>query len=598
MKRTLLTVLSVILVLASLFGIFASFTGLDDVEAIKLEKAAQRGNLLDAIQLMEDSVTELEAMAEERSDDERNFAEGTAASQVGGKQISQGQAQYDAGKRQLEQGKAQYAAGEKSYADAQALYESKQAEYEAAQAQLAEAKAQLAEAKQLRDQGQAKLDRAAPLYNIYAKGNQYTGGVLSGVGVPIADTLLKDNLAKYGFGTLGEAISTYEQGQSELASANAQIADAEQQIADGEKQLAAAKQQLDAGKKQLDSSRSQLDNAKRDIAAGESKLNSAAGQLAQSKAQVQQKSNAMADALEGLKQYDDAQALVDAGMEVILANSDIAEKITDPEDYRGALNVTRAYIDEDEVNVQAELDARHSLYSLLRIVSIIALAAGIVCCIAALNPSLNKLKAAFISAAAASAFALALYIFSAVKGSRFFVYSLANGNGSGIVQNTAIIVLLIAAVVCAVLAALCTRAYKVGLGLAAPKEKPQRKIVDTDKDDNDAPFYEEAVEMGITPAELGTDAEDSIELPEEEEAPRPTRREQKAMKAAEEAAATAAAVAAAAEVSAEIAEKERKLKEENDLLKADIEQMEFEKARREYEAARKKYEEARRNANK
>lgn len=598
MKRTLLTVLSVILVLASLFGIFASFTGLDDVKAIKLEKEAQRGNLLDAIQLMEDSVTELEAMAEERSDDERDFAEGTAASQVGGKQISQGQAQYDAGKRQLEQGKAQYAAGEKSYADAQALYDSKKAEYDAAQAQIADAKAQLAEAKQLRDEGQAKLDRAAPLYNLYAKGNQYTGGAISGVGVPIFDQLLADNLAKYGFGTLGEAISTYEQGQSELATANAQIADAEKQIADGEKQLAAAKQQLDAGKKQLDASRSQLDSAKRDIAAGESKLNSAAGQLAQSKAQVQQKSNAMENALEGLKQYDDAQSIVDAGMEVILANSDIAEKITDPEDYRGALNATRAYIDEDEVNVQAELDARHTLYSLLRIVSIITLAAGIVCIIAALNPSLGKLKAGLISAAAASAAALALYIFSAVKGSRFFVYSLANGHGSGSIQNTAVIVLLIAAIACTVLAALCTRAYKVGLGLAAPKEKPQRRIDDTDMDDNDAPFYEDAVEMGVTPAELGTDAEYGIELPEEE--PRPTRKERKAMKAAAAVspAAELAEVAAAAEVSAELAEKERKLKEENDQLKADLEQMEFQKARREYEAARKKYEEALNNANK
>lgn len=572
MKRTLLTVISVILSLVSMFGIYASFAGLDNTNGIMLEKNRQKAAIIQNIDLIEDSVEELDKLAEDRAQDEMDFAEGTAAQSEGGKKLDAGQAEYDVGKAQYDAGKAQYDAGEKKYTAAKAQYDLKKQEYDHAVDTLEEAKNQLESAKQQRDAGQAKLDAATPAYNAL-KGLQSTGQDWVGY---IADGIAR----QYGYSSATAAISEYESGQAQLASSNAQIADAEQQIADGEVALADAKAQLDAGKAELDAARKELDGAKGQLDSAKKQLDKGASQLANGKKQLQEKSDAMEDALENLKQYDDAQSIVDVGIEALLANDAIAEKVVDRSDYHAILEAARDFIEEDSESVSAELEVRQQLYSFLRITSIIGLIAGIVCIIAAFKPTLGLLKTAVTVAWVSSAAAVALNVYGFTKDYTAFAYCLEDGSGDGSLQLIAIIALMIFSLLAAVFAVVCLRAYKIGLGIITPR---------TYEDDFDDYDDEEAVEMGVSPQELGgTDRPAEAvkpEVPVQPAAPvQPVELDQ-----------TVELIQPAAPEET-LAQKERKLKAENNQLKANLENMEYEKARKEYEAARKKYEEARQKA--
>ena len=568
MKRTLLTVISVILTLVSMFGIYASFAGLDDTNSIVLEKNRQKAAIIQNIDLIEDSVEELDKLAEDRGQDEMDFAEGTAAQAEGGKKLDAGQAEYNAGKAQYDAGKAKYDAGEKEYNAAKALYDQKKQEYDHAVDNLEEARNQLESAKQQRDAGQAKLDAATPAYNAL-KG-------ISSLNSTTADILAMG----YGYSSAAAAISEYESGQAQLASANAQIADAEQQIADGEKQLADAKAQLDAGKAQLDAARKELDSAKGQLDSAKGQLDKGKAQLDKGKAQLQEKSDAMEEALENLKQYDDAQSIVDVGIEALLANDAIAERVVDRSDYHEILNVARTFIEEDSENVSAELEVRQQLYSFLRIASIIGLVAGIVCIIAAFKPTLGLLRAAVAVAWVSSAAAVALNVYGFTKDYTGFAYCLEDGSGDGTVQLIAIIALMIFSLLAAVFAVVCLRAYKIGLGIITPR---------VDEDDFDDYDDEEAVEMGVSPKELGSAAHPAEDV-KPEVSVQPAELDQTV-----DLDQTVELVQPAAPEET-LAQKERKLKAENNQLKANLENMEYEKARKEYEAARKKYEEARRKA--
>lgn len=579
MKRTLLTVISVILALVSMFGIYASFVGIDDTGSILLEKNKQKAAIIQNIDLIEDSVEELDKLAEDRAQDEMDFAEGTAAQAEGGKQLDAGQAKYDAGKAQYDAGKAQYDAGEREYNSAKALYDQKKQEYDHAVDNLEEAKNQLESAKAQRDAGQAKLDAATAAYNAL-KGLQSTGQDWVGY---IADGVAR----QYGYSSAAAAISEYESGQAQLASANAQIADAEQQIANGEAQLADAKQQLDAGKAQLDAARKDLDSAKGQLDSAKSQLDSGASQLANGKKALQDKNDAMEKALENLKEFDDAQSIVDVGIEALLANDAIAEMVTDRSDYHSIISVARDFIAEDSDNVSAELEVRQQLYSFLRIAAMIGLAAGIVCIIAAFKPSLGMLKTAVAAAWVSTAAAVALNVYGFTKDYTGFAYCLEDGSGDGTIQLIAIIALTAFSVLAAVFAVVCLRAFKIGLGIITPR------VDEEDFDDDDC--YEDAVEMGVSPQEF--DSTDRPTAPVQPAAPvQPVAPVQTEAPLQPPAPVIPAAPVQPAEPEETLAQKERKLKAENNQLKANIENIEYEKARKEYEAARKKFEEARQKA--
>lgn len=590
MKRTLLTAISVILVLASIFGLYAAVTGQDDLVGIRKAENETRINVIKSIDIIEDNLDDLDRLQEDRDKNAMEFAEGTAAEQEGSKLIEDGQekydsskAQYDAGKAQYDAGKAQYDAGEKEYAAAKALYDQRKQAYDNAVERLEEGEAQLAVAKQQRDEGQAQLDEATPAYTAL-KGLTYMGGPISG---PIADAAVR----QFGYNSAEEAMAQYEAGQAKLDKANADIAAAEQTIADGKAQLADAKKQLDAGKVQLDEARAKLDASKKQLDAGKAQLDAGKAQLDAGKKQLdegkqelQDKTDAMAAALENLQDYDNAQEAVEAGIKVLLENDMIAEKVSDPEDYHAVLDAAREYMDENADNLDSELALREQLCKLLLWVSVVGVAAGAVCLIAAFAPSLGKLKFAVTLAVISSIVSAAYNIYGFMNGYNGFIYTLADGSGSGTAQFASALLILISSVIALLLASSCLKSYKIGMGLVKPaKIKPKDEDDEEFEDEDEEEFFEDE-EEDFVPENKQKNEKNKKNAPKN----KPEKQEKPKHKAPE------------------MPQKPQKAQKpvipstppEDELLSvaSDDEAQELERARREYEESLRKFEEARRRA--
>ena len=538
MKRTLLTIVSVCLILASIFGIFAVSAGMEDISQILRFKKNQKADMLEFIDILDDCVAEFRNSEPDRAKDEREFAESVVTGNVGGEKLLQGQQQYNAGASQIAQGQAEYDAAE-------AQYNAKLAEYNAAEQRLSEAEDQLAEAKLQRDEGQAKLDAATPAYE---KAKPVYDLIER---VPASD-LIAGILAKHGYTSIQElkdAIREYEDGQAQLAEANAKIAAAEQEISDGKVKLAAAKAQLDDGKAQLDAAKDQL-------SAGQTKLNNNVSK--------------MNDLKDQLTEYDDAEAAVTTGIATLMDIDGIADKVSDESDYESVLAAAREYAEEDAQKLTQELDVRQSLYSLLRILSIVGILAGAAGLIAALRPNGLKLRIALIANAIEAVGAVAANIYGFTNDYLYFVYALSDGSGDGGLQTIAMIVILGVSLIAAIIAAVCVKAYNVALTSDAPEPVFAQPAVRYDSDRYDDDFDD--------------DEEDEDE--EEEEKPKVKAKTTKSRRSA-----------APKDIS-ELEEMTRRLNEETERLESEARQKEYEAARREYEKALKKFEEARKNAEK
>lgn len=568
MKRTLLVIMSLLLIASSVFGIVASGSGNDELSDIMRYKKEQREDITEFVALLQKRVDELEANEENRTEDEKTYAETVVTDNVGSEQLSQGQAQYNAGASELAAGQAQYDAAEQQYNE-------KLAEYQAAEAQINAAEQQLKEAKAQRDEAQAQLDaatadyeRAKPIYDLIVS--------LGSVGEIVSQTL-----ARYGYTSIEDLkadMKAYEDGQAQLAEANAQINAAEQQLNDGKAQLATAKTQLDEGKAQLDAAKAELDNGKAELQSAKAQLN--AGQQ-----QLSENVDKMNDVKEELTAQDDAETAVKEGVAVLLENEEIAKLVDDESDYASVLDAARLYVNEDASSLNAELDTRQSLYNLLRVLSVAGVVIGALCLLAALKPSGALLTAAAVGSVLGALGAIALNAYGLAKDYRSFVYSLADGTGSGQTQMYAMLLLLGSALLTAIIAAVCLRAYKTGLRGEVPEA---------------AAAEPENVETAVSDAEDGDDDDDEDE-DDEEELPRRARRsrgsEQVIAPAPQaESVSDAATVAETASID-ELAEQTRRLNEEAERLENEARRnAELEKARREYEEARRRFEAARRNS--
>lgn len=556
MKRTLLMLISILLAASSVFGIIASGSGLDDVSDILRYKRNQKSDLIDFVDVVEDRVEELREAEANRTDEEKEYAETVVTDKVGTQKYDAGKAQYEAGAQKIANGQAQYDAAEKTYNE-------KKAEYDAAEQRLAEGEAQLNAAKKERDAAQAQLDAAKPQYErakrVLDRLEKYEGTLLADV--------VQKILSDLGFKTMDEvqaAVKEYEDAQAQLAEANAQISAAEQQIADGKTQLAAAKQQLDSGKAQLDSAKQQLDNGKAQLAAAKRQLD--AGQQ-----QLTQNVEKMNEVKEDLAAQDDAKAAVTAGIEILMDNDEIAKLVTDENDYESVIEAARKYANDDAKKLTDELDLRQSLYNLLRIVSIIGIAAGVIGLLAALSPAKIKVVAALGATAVAAAGSIAMNGYGFANGYRDFVYALADGSGSGSRQLMAMLILMGAAVVAFFVALACFKAYDAGVaGKASVKSAPAGYDDEDDDDDDD-----DIAEPVIRPSE-----------PEPKRAKKQPKRHAPVEYETDD---------AEAELN-ELTELTRRLNEQADRLAAEARQSELEKARREYEEARKRFEAARRGS--
>ena len=554
MKRTLLTAISICLILASIFGIFAVSAGMEDISQILRFKKNQKADMLEFIDILDDCVAEFRNSEPDRAKDEREFAESVVTGNVGGEKLKQGQQQYNAGASQIAQGQAEYDAAE-------AQYNAKLAEYNAAEQRLSEAEDQLAEAKLQRDEGQAKLDAATPAYE---KAKPVYDLIER---VPASD-LIAGILAKHGYTSIQElkdAIREYEDGQAQLAEANAKIAAAEQEISDGKVKLAAAKAQLDDGKAQLDAAKAQLDD-------GKAQLDAAKDQLSAGQTKLNNNVSKMNDLKDQLTEYDDAEAAVTTGIATLMDIDGIADKVSDESDYESVLAAAREYAEEDAQKLTQELDVRQSLYSLLRILSIVGILAGAAGLIAALRPNGLKLRIALIANAIEAVGAVAANIYGFTNDYLYFVYALSDGSGDGGLQTIAMIVILGVSLIAAIIAAVCVKAYNVALTSDAPEPVFAQPAVRYDSDRYDDDFDD--------------DEEDEDEDEEEEEKPKVNAKTTKSRRSA-----------APKDIS-ELEEMTRRLNEETERLESEARQKEYEAARREYEEALKKFEEARKNAEK
>lgn len=551
MKRTLLMLISILLAASSVFGIIASGSGLDDVSDILRYKRNQKSDLIDFVDVVEDRVEELREAEANRTDEEKEYAETVVTDKVGTQKYDAGKAQYEAGAQKIANGQAQYDAAEKTYNE-------KKAEYDAAEQRLAEGEAQLNAAKKERDAAQAQLDAATDKYERAKK-------LFALIDNSTILTKVEVLLERFGFTSLEEAraaMKEYEDAQAQLAEANAQISAAEQQIADGKTQLAAAKQQLDSGKAQLDSAKQQLDNGKAQLAAAKRQLD--AGQQ-----QLTRNVEKMNEVKEDLAAQDDAKAAVTAGIEILMDNDEIAKLVTDENDYESVIEAARKYANDDAKKLTDELDLRQSLYNLLRIVSIIGIAAGVIGLLAALSPAKIKVVAALGATAVAAAGSIAMNGYGFANGYRDFVYALADGSGSGSRQLMAMLILMGAAVVAFFVALACFRAYDAGVAGKASVKSAPAGYDDEDDDDDDI------AEPVIRPSE-----------PEPKRAKKQPKRHAPVEYETDD---------SEAELN-ELTELTRRLNEQSDRLEAEARQSELEKARREYEEARKRFEAARRGS--
>lgn len=543
--------ISILLAASSVFGIIASGSGLDDVSDILRYKRNQKSDLIDFVDVVEDRVEELREAEANRTDEEKEYAETVVTDKVGTQKYDAGKAQYEAGAQKIANGQAQYDAAEKTYNE-------KKAEYDAAEQRLAEGEAQLNAAKKERDAAQAQLTAATEKYENAKK-------LFALIDSSTILTKVEALLERFGFTSLEEAraaMKEYEDAQAQLAEANAQISAAEQQIADGKTQLAEAKQQLDSGKAQLDSAKQQLDNGKAQLAAAKRQLD--AGQQ-----QLTQNVEKMNEVKEDLAAQDDAKAAVTAGIEILMDNDEIAKLVTDENDYESVIEAARKYANDDAKKLTDELDLRQSLYNLLRIVSIIGIAAGVIGLLAALSPAKIKVVAALGATAVAAAGSIAMNGYGFANGYRDFVYALADGSGSGSRQLMAMLILMGAAVVAFFVALACFKAYDAGVAGKASVKSAPAGYDDEDDDDDDI------AEPVIRPSE-----------PEPKRAKKQPKRHAPVEYETDD---------AEAELN-ELTELTRRLNEQADRLEAEARQSELEKARREYEEARKRFEAARRGS--
>lgn len=554
MKRTLLMIMSILLAASSVFGIIAAGRGSDELSDIMRFKRGQKADIIDFVDVLDKRVAELRKTEENRTEDEKDYTESVVTDQKGNEQLSQGTQEYNAGAAKIAAGQAEYDAAEKQYNE-------KLAEYQAAEKRLSEGEAQLADAKAQRDAAQAKLDAATPAYQ---QAQQLFAFIDKHPALQIAESVLRG----FGFTSLDEAraaMKEYEDGQAQLAEANAQISAAEQEINDGKAQLAAAKTQLDNGKTQLDAAKAQLDNGKAQLAVAKNQLS--AGQQ-----KLNDNVDKMNDLKETLTEQDDAEAAVKSGIAVLMENEGIAKLVSDESDYEAVLQAARDYVEDDADKLNSELDVRQNLYNLLRIISIVGVLAGVIGVLASLKPNRTRIYAATGAAGIAAVASLALNIYGLSNDYRSFAYALEDGSGNGQTQLIAMLVLLAVSVIAAIVTVVCGRAYTDAVN-GREREK----------------YVRPSEAVAAAQPELDADEEDDDD---EEPAPKPRRRDNKSKKHSAE----KLEYTPEPDSIDELTEQTRRLNEEAEKLETEARRNDYEKARQEYEEARRRFEEARRRS--
>ncbi|MGM9671149.1 MAG: MMPL family transporter [Oscillospiraceae bacterium] len=430
-----------VLTAASAVALVAAPLGLKTVSDLRAEQDARTAQLQSETAALSALAVSLDAQQARYDETKLSFAEHAVTDSVGQTQLSAGQAEYDAGAEKLASGQAEYDAAAARLAVAKQAYAEGQARLEAGQQQYDEGQAEYAA-------GQEKLDRVQPIYDLvhplYANyqslQQQYDAAVAAGdwaqaallkVRVDAQRAAFETQLAGTGY-SIESLIQEYEAGQAQLAEAETQLAAARQelvdgqaqldnaaaQIADGERQLAAAKQQLDAGYAALDDAGGQLDAGRATLAANRAEL---------------------AEDLQALDRYSDDETRLEAGVQRLMQEPDIADRAGKGATYAEICTAAQDYFDEDDAAARSEFTRRTVTYALLLAAAVLGLCAGL------LGLTGRGTRGAALIAVLSTLLALA----ATLAGKTVYVRTLADGSGGGTLQFVAALALTVFALLAA-----------------------------------------------------------------------------------------------------------------------------------------------------
>lgn len=440
-QRTLRQTGCGILTAVSVLALVAAPLGLKTVSDLRTEQESRTAQLQSDTAALADLAIALDAQQEVYDETKLSFAEHAVTDSVGQEQLSAGQAEYDSGAAQLAAGQAEYDAAAAQLAAAKQAYADGQAQLAAGQQQYEEGQAQYAAGQEKLNRVQPIYDLVHPLYENYQNLKaQYDAAVangdtvqalLLGARVEAQRAAFETQLAGTGY-SIESLIQEYENGKAQLAEAEAQLAAAQQELADGQAQLDDAAVQIADGERQLAAAKQQLD-------AGYAALDDAGGQLAAGRETLENNRTQLAEDLQALSSYSDEETRLEAGVALLMQESDIAARAGAGATYAEVCTAAQAYFAEDAAAAQRECTQRTVIYALLLAAALFGLCAGVLGLVG------KARRPAVIFAAVSTLLAFA----ATLAGKTAYARTLADGSGTGTFQFAAALLLTLAALLAA-----------------------------------------------------------------------------------------------------------------------------------------------------
>ena len=295
MKRTFLCICSVLLICACVLGLFAGVRTVQDVQNIKAYKNEAAATAREGIAKARDAIALLQENQSAYLEGAATYAAGLVTYQNGRATLQNGKATYAAGQAALADGKSTYATGRQTLAENQAAYEAGKAligkieplmpyvqSYRQARHTLYDIEMGIPG---ISDLTGARYTLRAAVVNLAAQ-TSAVAWISQQLGMDLGSVLLTDYTDEQMISLADNIVSLYEKGLAQI-------------------------QTYEQGKAKLDA-------AAETIAENEGKLRDARQQLAAAEAQLASGANTLADGKAKLTTFEDGQAQLTAGLELLL----------------------------------------------------------------------------------------------------------------------------------------------------------------------------------------------------------------------------------------------------------------------------------------
>lgn len=511
MKRTLLVIISLVLILASAFGFYAAYTGLEEVPGIQRNKNLQAADIEDAIDLIEenlDEYNEMVALQEEidaenaAAEEGAEGAEGTDAAGVAGTEtpaatakVSPARTVFGKPQRSLapsaSEAQLQYEQAQMNVGDCQAAYDAAQQKVSTDQANLNAAQEKLSSSQEKVNSLSNSVASANSAYSEYQSAKENYDSIPSWLYSSKSSAKSAMDSAQANYQSALNGYSSIDAMENDLSAAKQAVNTHKNAVSDAGQQLAADQQAMNSAKSNLDSANSRLSSARANLDAAHASQNGAPSnsngnnntsrpsstpgiinnitnaiennEKKEEEKEADKNVEKTAEKLSKLKGYGDVEEIVENGIEILLDNKDIAEKVSDKENPSEVIKASREYLDETKTKVDDELNLRQQLYFFLRILSIAGMVAGVFGIIVSIVPKRAIFAFALIFSLLTAIAAAVLNAFGYMNGYLGFIYTLADGSGTGMLQLYAMLAILAAAILSFITVAFCLKSFKKAL---------------------------------------------------------------------------------------------------------------------------------------